>query len=714
MTDLHTSVNQTKPSSNVYFQDKRIRRHLIVAGLINHKGDILPHKPAEVAVPKQPKRQISARKPSEIVHSYLVKEEDKRLTDAHDKIDYLSIKRIDVEKNPEPNKTRRGTSKLRRSSSPKKKKHSTTRTKSAHHSLRDSKNNLAHQSTSEKVKLLNKDSRRVIMVYYGSQTFSDCDTSWCQPDGDEIIVSQQHCGGENLIVFKGHVKSFEKFSFESRRHPDYPFALALYINGLIDSRISTCCEYRHKRNVPLGGKQGLFGIVDVIDAKPCRNCRYKKNVKKPRSIASVGLTSTPNYRSSFATQFLTKSRSPSPVTQQSSSLSPVISTIKHRSPNVSRTPTPSSTEHESIPRINSANLNSPITPISKKSNGQNNPILLNNNAEPYSSDFEDINDEDVPPTTSRFGRSRISDSHSTEDGEDHSDSSRSSKKSNRAENNNCNHKLTNPAEEKQDSDNSTSTSEKSDGDKNQNNVYKPKILMEENDANEKLPISSSSTRRKSDRLNDEDSFFLTGSSVGKSNALNQSQQSFITAAKKSNPLRDEDNFFLSNLLAGKNNAAGHSRKSSSSTSGKSDLSSRYQTKRQFNDKKTDSTTNHRLPFSSSFQNTTDDRRLPSNSDNIISRPSITNNAQESYLSSNTRRVLTSSSEDIFENKYSSSSKNNKHSSALNDDWFRTNNKIDLGDKNDINFDTNSKTKSWRKQNNNSDKEGTQMNSFRLV
>ncbi|CAF4840593.1 unnamed protein product, partial [Rotaria magnacalcarata] len=107
-----------KPSLNVYFQNKRIRRHLIVAGLINHKGDILPHKPIEVAVPKQPKRQISARKPSKIVHSYLVKEEDKRLTDAHDKIDYLSIKRIDVEKNPESNKTRRGTSKLRRSSSP--------------------------------------------------------------------------------------------------------------------------------------------------------------------------------------------------------------------------------------------------------------------------------------------------------------------------------------------------------------------------------------------------------------------------------------------------------------------------------------------------------------------------------------------------------------------------------------------------------------------
>jgi hypothetical protein len=61
----------------------------------------------------------------------------------------------------------------------------------------------------------------------------------------------------------------EKFSFDSRRHPDYPFALSFYINGLIDSRISVCCEYKHKRNVPLGGKHGLFGITDVQRVKPC-------------------------------------------------------------------------------------------------------------------------------------------------------------------------------------------------------------------------------------------------------------------------------------------------------------------------------------------------------------------------------------------------------------------------------------------------------------
>lgn len=63
--------------------------------------------------------------------------------------------------------------------------------------------------------------------------------------------------------------SLGKFSFVSRRHEDYPFALSFYVNGLINIRISTCCEYRHKRNKPLGGKQGLFGIVDVVDARAC-------------------------------------------------------------------------------------------------------------------------------------------------------------------------------------------------------------------------------------------------------------------------------------------------------------------------------------------------------------------------------------------------------------------------------------------------------------
>ena len=44
------------------------------------------------------------------------------------------------------------------------------------------------------------------MTYFGPQTLIDYDKSWFQQKGDEIVVMQQHCGGENLTVFKGFVK----------------------------------------------------------------------------------------------------------------------------------------------------------------------------------------------------------------------------------------------------------------------------------------------------------------------------------------------------------------------------------------------------------------------------------------------------------------------------------------------------------------------------
>jgi hypothetical protein len=44
------------------------------------------------------------------------------------------------------------------------------------------------------------------MIYYGPQTNISYDDSFFQPQGDEISVLQQHCGGENLVVFKGHLK----------------------------------------------------------------------------------------------------------------------------------------------------------------------------------------------------------------------------------------------------------------------------------------------------------------------------------------------------------------------------------------------------------------------------------------------------------------------------------------------------------------------------
>lgn len=127
------------------------------------------------------------------------------------------------------------------------------------------------------------------MKYFGELISIDFDRSLFIPQDDEVIVMQQHCGGENLIVFKGLLKPngnlnnekwsllkifniflLELFSFESRRHSDYPFALGFYINGVIVNRLSVCCEARFKKEVQIGGKRGLFSIISVEKPRPCR------------------------------------------------------------------------------------------------------------------------------------------------------------------------------------------------------------------------------------------------------------------------------------------------------------------------------------------------------------------------------------------------------------------------------------------------------------
>ena len=66
--------------------------------------------------------------------------------------------------------------------------------------------------------------------------------------------------------------NLDTFAFDSRRHADYRFALAFYINGLISCRVSVCCEFKHKKNAPLGGPTGSFAIHDVLHSKPCEKC----------------------------------------------------------------------------------------------------------------------------------------------------------------------------------------------------------------------------------------------------------------------------------------------------------------------------------------------------------------------------------------------------------------------------------------------------------
>ncbi len=56
------------------------------------------------------------------------------------------------------------------------------------------------------------------MIYYGppitlDNNITTTNNPFHKPVGDEIVVMQQHCGGENLVVFKGLVNPNGKSIF---------------------------------------------------------------------------------------------------------------------------------------------------------------------------------------------------------------------------------------------------------------------------------------------------------------------------------------------------------------------------------------------------------------------------------------------------------------------------------------------------------------------
>ncbi|XP_072918577.1 glutamate-rich protein 3 isoform X2 [Hemitrygon akajei] len=119
----------------------------------------------------------------------------------------------------------------------------------------------------------------VTMVYRGKRLH----LSYDQADArDEVKVHQQHCGGENLCVFKGKLMEAERFEFVSRRHAGFPFSLTFFLNGLQVDRLSSCCEFRHRRGSRLGGRHPHFTIMSVQGATPCYRCIIATGLdKKP-------------------------------------------------------------------------------------------------------------------------------------------------------------------------------------------------------------------------------------------------------------------------------------------------------------------------------------------------------------------------------------------------------------------------------------------------
>ncbi|KAM3620356.1 uncharacterized protein V6R79_021988 [Siganus canaliculatus] len=128
------------------------------------------------------------------------------------------------------------------------------------------------------------------MMYFGKSVHLSRDLTDMR---DEVKVFQQHCGGENLCVYKGLLREGETFRFVSRRHRGFPFSLTFFLNGLQVERLSSCCEFKHRKGSRLGGRHGHFGFTSVEGASPCYKCIIavgldKKPTPPPKRVKGDG------------------------------------------------------------------------------------------------------------------------------------------------------------------------------------------------------------------------------------------------------------------------------------------------------------------------------------------------------------------------------------------------------------------------------------------
>lgn len=77
------------------------------------------------------------------------------------------------------------------------------------------------------------------------------------------------CHLHNVLLLCVLYPCADSFSFRSIRYSGMPYALVLYTGGMIDCRVSVCCEYRHRPGTLLGGKSAHFKVVSVKGGSPC-------------------------------------------------------------------------------------------------------------------------------------------------------------------------------------------------------------------------------------------------------------------------------------------------------------------------------------------------------------------------------------------------------------------------------------------------------------
>lgn len=87
-------------------------------------------------------------------------------------------------------------------------------------------------------------------------------------------------------------------TFVSKRHIGMPYGLTIYLDGMMDSRVSACCEYRHQCGKLLGSKTAHFKLIKVEGGKPCYRLvnitTHIVQVNNCETFAGVRLSATRN------------------------------------------------------------------------------------------------------------------------------------------------------------------------------------------------------------------------------------------------------------------------------------------------------------------------------------------------------------------------------------------------------------------------------------
>jgi len=99
-------------------------------------------------------------------------------------------------------------------------------------------------------------------------------------DPEDVVIEQQHCGGETIKVYHGLLMPGQKIHFTSRRHRGFPYSIVMYVNNIRVERISSCCEYKYKKGAKLG--TGTLQFISVEGSAPCFKFNVRNNIIKDK------------------------------------------------------------------------------------------------------------------------------------------------------------------------------------------------------------------------------------------------------------------------------------------------------------------------------------------------------------------------------------------------------------------------------------------------